>query len=143
MALLKPAVAYVNVVLPESKAVCARAFAVLAWSKAACAKTFAKLALLKPAVAYVNVELPESYASGPFANFNLTATSIGKNYGTDGTDVGIYGGSTPFVEGATTDSRFRYFPKPAIPQMLDMTLNNPNIPANGTLSVNFSASKQD
>ena len=84
-----------------------------------------------------------SPASGPFVNFNLTATSIGKNYGTDGTDVGIYGGSTPFVEGATTDSRFRYFPKPAIPQILDMTLNNTTLPANGTLSVNLSASKQD
>jgi hypothetical protein len=82
-------------------------------------------------------------AAGPFADFNLRANSIGKALGTDGTDVGIYGGTTPFFQGATTDSRFRYYPKPAIPQMLEVTINNTAIPVNGTLSVTFSAAKQD
>ena len=54
-----------------------------------------------------------------------------------------YGGITPFVEGATTDSRFRYFPMPAMPQMLDLTITNPSIPANSTLNVNFSAEKKN
>lgn len=81
--------------------------------------------------------------SGPFVDFHLNNDSPGKNYGTDGTDIGIYGGTTPFVEGATTDSRFRYFPMPAMPQMLDLTITNPSIPANSTLNVNFSAEKKN
>ncbi|MFZ4679581.1 MAG: hypothetical protein ACOYLP_05385 [Flavobacterium sp.] len=84
-----------------------------------------------------------SPSSGPFVDFHLNNDSPGKNYGTDGTDIGIYGGTTPFVEGATTDSRFRYFPMPAMPQMLDLTITNPSIPANSTLNVNFSAEKKN
>lgn len=99
-----------------------------------------------------NISIPEtlpmnysytSPAEGPFVDFHLAEGSPGIGYGTDGTDVGIYGGATPFVEGAQADSRFRYFPMPAIPQMLDMTINNTSVPANGTLNVTFSASKQD
>jgi hypothetical protein len=80
---------------------------------------------------------------GPFINYNLAATSPGKNYGTDGTDVGIHGGATPYVQGVLTDSRFRYFPMPAIPQMLEMSILNSAIPQNGTLNVNFTARKND
>jgi hypothetical protein len=82
-------------------------------------------------------------ANGPFVDYHLSNSSPGKNYGTDGTDLGIYGGTTPFVEGATTDSRFRYFPMPAMPQMLDLTITNQSIPANSTLNVNFSAEKKN
>lgn len=81
--------------------------------------------------------------TAPFINYNLTSSSPGKNYGTDGTDVGIYGGATPYVEGTTTDSRFRYFPQPAIPQMIAMSILNANIPQNGTLNVNFTAKKNN
>ena len=81
--------------------------------------------------------------NGPFIDYHLSNSSPGKNYGTDGTDIGIYGGTTPFVEGATTDSRFRYFPMPAMPQMLDLTITNQSIPANSTLNVNFSAEKKN
>lgn len=81
--------------------------------------------------------------SGPFVDFHLNNDSPGKNYGSDGTDIGIYGGTTPFVEGATTDSRFRYFPMPAMPQMLDLTITNQSIPANSTLNVNFNAEKKN
>lgn len=82
-------------------------------------------------------------SAGPFINYNLTATSPGKNYGTDGTDVGIHGGTTPYPQGVLTDSRFRYFPMPAIPQMLEMSILNSAIPQNGTLNVNFTARKND
>jgi hypothetical protein len=81
--------------------------------------------------------------SGPFFDFHLNNDSPGKNFGSDGTDIGIYGGTTPFFEGATTDSRFRYFPMPAMPQMLDLTITNPSIPANSSLNVNFSAEKKN
>lgn len=82
-------------------------------------------------------------AIGPFVNYNLTSTSPGKNYGTDGTDVGIHGGVAPYVQGNTTDSRFRYFPQPAIPQMMEMNILNNSITQNGTLNVNFTAKKND
>lgn len=88
---------------------------------------------------------PYSYTNptGPFINFNLAATSQGKNYGTDGTDVGIHGGTSPYVQGSTTDSRFRYFPQPAIPQMMEMNILNSSVLQNGTLNVNFTAKKND
>lgn len=92
---------------------------------------------------YIYSYTMSSPPSGPFVDFHLNNDSPGKNYGTDGTDIGIYGGTTPFVEGATTDSRFRYFPMPAMPQMLDLTITNPSIPANSTLNVNFSAEKKN
>ena len=82
-------------------------------------------------------------ANGPFMDYHLSDASPGKNYGTDGTDLGIYGGPTPFAEGATTDSRFRYYPMPAMPQMLDLTITNQSIPANSTLNVNFTAEKKN
>jgi hypothetical protein len=81
--------------------------------------------------------------TGPFANYRLLASSPGKNLGTDGTDIGLYGGTTPFAEGATTDSRFRYFPAPAFPQMLEMNILNITLPTNGTLNINFTARKND
>jgi hypothetical protein len=81
--------------------------------------------------------------AGPFINYNLAATSPGKKYGTDGTDAGIHGGATPYVQEVLTDSRFRYFPMPAIPQMMEMSILNSAIPQNGTLNVNFTARKND
>lgn len=63
-------------------------------------------------------------------NWNLLTTSIGYKYGTDGTDVGIYGGSYPMPDltGALN-----------IPQMTSMDLQNSVIPQNGTLSIDFKA----
>jgi hypothetical protein len=99
-------------------------------------------------VFYANNQNLGSYSTsypgtGPFIDYHINNNSPGKNYGTDGTDIGIYGGITPFVEGATTDSRFRYFPMPAMPQMLDLTITNQSIPANSTLNVNFNAEKKN
>lgn len=78
--------------------------------------------------------------SGPFVNYNLQATSPCKNYGTDGTDLGIYGGSYPWQDASEDDSRFRYFRMPdMVPHMMKMTINNTAIPENGTLNVQFEA----
>lgn len=63
----------------------------------------------------------------------LAPTSIGFKYGTDGTDVGIYGGSYPMpnVTGA-----------PNIPQITSMDIKNSVIPQNGTLNIDFKARGQ-
>jgi hypothetical protein len=101
--------------------------------------SFVKYTINDPLYSY-SISYPPG---GPFVDFHLNNDSPGKNYGTDGTDIGIYGGTTPFVEGATLDSRYRYFPMPAMPQMLDLTITNPSIPGNSTLNVNFNAEKKN
>lgn len=67
-------------------------------------------------------------------DFSLQATSPGKNAGTDGSDVGIYGGTSPFVD--MTGS-------PAIPQMKSITIMNPVIPVGDSLQVIIKAKKQN
>lgn len=79
--------------------------------------------------------------AGPFANFRLMTSSPGRGAGSDGLDIGLYGGGTPFVEGFPADSRYRYFPMPAIPQMLDVNILNATIQQSGTLNVQFKANK--
>lgn len=81
--------------------------------------------------------------AGPFADFKLQATSPGKNYGTDGTDIGIYGGGYPWIDATTTDSRFKYYTLPKqVPHMISMDILNPTIPVNGTLNIQFNAKTQ-
>jgi len=63
----------------------------------------------------------------------LLATSIGYKYGTDGTDVGIYGGSYPIPN---------FTGAPNIPQITSMDLQNSVIPQNGTLNIEFKARGQ-
>jgi hypothetical protein len=60
-------------------------------------------------------------------NFNLQATSPLLNYGTDGTNTGVYGGGFYFEKNGT----------PAIPQIRSFTIANPNVQAGGTLNINF------
>jgi len=67
-------------------------------------------------------------------DFTLQPTSPGKNAGTDGTDIGVYGGISPFVD--LTGS-------PAIPQMKYVTILNPVIQVGDSLKVNIKAKKQD
>jgi hypothetical protein len=82
--------------------------------------------------------------AGPFADFHLLSSSPGVNYGTDGTNIGLYGGNYPWIDGSTTDSRFRYYPMTSqVPQMIQMNITNPTLPVNGTLNVNFNAKTQN
>ena len=67
-------------------------------------------------------------------DFTLTATSPGKGTGTDATDIGIYGGISPFVDMTGT---------PAIPQIKTLTIVNPVISVGDTLQVIIKAKKQD
>lgn len=66
-------------------------------------------------------------------NWQLNASSIGADYGTDGSDVGIHGGSFPMpnMSGVCT-----------MPQMVSMDIQNSVIPQNGTLDVNIKAKGQ-
>lgn len=67
-------------------------------------------------------------------DYHLQAGSPGKNAGTDGTDIGIYGGMMPFEVGAN----------PYIPQMMETTLpSGSSVPAGGTLNLHFKARKQN
>ena len=67
-------------------------------------------------------------------DFHLQTGSPAVNAGTDGTDIGIYGGMLPFEVGAN----------PYFPQMMEITLpSGSSVPAGGTLNVHFKAKKQD
>lgn len=80
-------------------------------------------------------------------NFNLQPGSPCIGAGTDGTDIGIYGGASPFFEGDTylgiNGKHQRYFPMPNLPTVLDMNILNTSVLPNGTLNVEFKARKQD
>jgi len=81
------------------------------------------------ATTFVNVTgLTFSYAN----NYHLLGTSPGVNYGTDGTDVGIYGTSTPFKDGAV----------PFNPHIMSKSISSNLTPA-GILNVNVTVSAQD
>jgi len=83
---------------------------------------------------FVNYPLMGNVAFSYSHDYHLQATSPGKNAGTDGTDIGIYGGWLPFEVGAN----------PYYPQMMELTLpNGSSVPAGGTLNVHFKAKKQN
>jgi hypothetical protein len=86
---------------------------------------------------------PTSPASGPYADFTLANGSPCIGTGSDNLDMGIYGGAVPFFEGTPTNSRYRYFPMPWVPAVLDMNITNSTVLPNGTLEVDFISRKQD
>lgn len=67
-------------------------------------------------------------------NWALSASSPGHSAATDGTDIGIYGGSTPMpnMTGATT-----------LPQLTYLNVNNAVTPVGGKLNINFKARTQN
>lgn len=65
-------------------------------------------------------------------NYHLLPASPGKNYGTDGTDVGIYGTTTPYKDGAV----------PFNPHIMSKNISSDLTPA-GILNVNVTVSAQD
>jgi hypothetical protein len=79
------------------------------------------------------IPLDISLANATAQDWIVAATSLGFKYGTDGTDVGIYGGSYPMPN--TTGA-------PNIPQIISMDLQNSVIPQNGTLNIEFKARGQ-
>ncbi|NJM16396.1 MAG: hypothetical protein HC896_14385, partial [Bacteroidales bacterium] len=65
-------------------------------------------------------------------DYRLLPSSPGKFAATDGTDIGIYGGPYPFEVGAS----------PAVPQILEMQIQNPVLPQDGKLKVRIKARSQ-
>jgi hypothetical protein len=65
------------------------------------------------------------------ANYHLKATCLGKNAGTDGTDIGIFGTAEPYKEGAV----------PVNPHIVSKSVNSSTTP-NGKLNVNIKVTAQ-
>jgi hypothetical protein len=86
---------------------------------------------------YVSVSNFNDYVAT--ANYRLQASSLGKNAGTDATDLGIYGGSYPFPSGGAPGSGYDTSPMPPIPQVTELNIQNATVPVNGTLNVNVKA----
>jgi hypothetical protein len=81
------------------------------------------------------VNAPTSTQNYPnLLNYNWRLNGgTGHNAGTDGTDIGLYGGNYPMnFTGAST-----------LPQVYYMNINNASVPLNGTLNVEFKAQKQN
>ena len=87
--------------------------------------------------------LPGYGSYGPeFPDFHLKLGSPALTMGTDGTQIGIYGGPTPWIDGG--DGIFRYGTMPSqVPYVTDMDILNTVIQENGTLNVNIKAKVQD
>lgn len=74
------------------------------------------------------------FDSIPYYDWSLKVASTGHNAGTDGTDIGVYGGSYAFanLDGVTQ-----------LPQVRQMTINNATVPLNGNINVNVIGVKRD
>ncbi|QOI97348.1 MAG: hypothetical protein HRU69_07525 [Flammeovirgaceae bacterium] len=81
------------------------------------------------------INVPDNSTYSNTYNYRLQSSSPGKNYATDGTDVGIYGGSYPFPSGGAAGSGFDTSPMPPIPQVTSVNILNSTIAPNGTLNV--------
>jgi hypothetical protein len=64
-------------------------------------------------------------------NYKLQLNSPGKNAGTDGTDLGVWGGLFPINS----------FFEPPIPRVIDIKLTNATVPVGGQLQVTIKATK--
>jgi len=82
---------------------------------------------------FVNVTNFDTY-NNTF-NYRLQDASPGNNAGTDGTDLGIYGGTYPFPSGGNPGSGYDTAPSPPIPQVISVNIQNATIQPNGTLNV--------
>jgi hypothetical protein len=71
--------------------------------------------------------------------YKLKSSSQGKNAGTDGKDIGIYGGQYPWPASVLTD--YIHCIPPAIPMMQELNIQNSSVPANGTLNFSVKAYK--
>ena len=76
-----------------------------------------------------------SYLEADFSDWRLQASSPGKNAGSDGKDIGLYGGSYPPPYGNNMGI-------PAVPQMQTLNINTAVVPQGGILNFTFTAKKQ-
>ena len=84
------------------------------------------------------VDVTTSSTSFNYLNdYHLQASSLGKNAGTDGTDIGIYGGSYPFPSGGP--SPYTTSALPSIPQIIKLELRNAVVPKDSAIHINLKA----
>jgi hypothetical protein len=74
---------------------------------------------------------PSSDSFDQAKDYHLKSTSPGKNAATDGTDIGPYGGSNPFVWGGQF----------SIPKIAQSNITNPVINQSTPINVNVKATK--
>jgi hypothetical protein len=67
-------------------------------------------------------------------DYNVSGASAANNAGTDGTDLGVFGGASPMPN---------LTGMPPIPQMVEMTVNTPVIAPGANLNVTFKAKKNN
>ena len=87
---------------------------------------------------FINAPVANAFTYGD--DYRLASNSPGKNYGTDGTDIGIYGGNQPWPTG--TGNGFQNAPLPNLPQLIYVNVLNPVVPAGQNLQVQIKARKQ-
>lgn len=86
---------------------------------------------------FVNVTNLNTYAST--FDYRLQASSTIRNAGTDGTDLGIYGGTRPFPSGGASGSGFDTSALPPIPQVTEVNILNATLQPGTPLNVNVKA----
>lgn len=72
-------------------------------------------------------------------DYRLQSSSPVKNAGTDGTDLGIYGGAFPFPSGGGSGSGFDTSALPPIPQVTSVNIQNGTLPSGAQLKVTIQA----
>jgi len=72
-------------------------------------------------------------------DYRLLATSPVHNAGTDGTDLGAYGGARPFPSGGPSGGGDDTSPLPSIPQVTDVNIQNATLQPGTPLNVNVKA----
>jgi hypothetical protein len=83
---------------------------------------------------YIAYDLAD-YNLTPNDNLQLQSSSPAKNDGTDGLDIGAYGGATPM--------QYPLSGEPAIPQIKSMNIINTVIPPTGTLNIQVKANSNN
>ena len=86
---------------------------------------------------FINVPNFANYDAN--ANYRLQTGSPARNAGTDGTDLGIYGGLYPFPSGGAPGSGFDTSAFPPIPQVTSLNIQNSNITPGTQLRVQIQA----
>ena len=74
-------------------------------------------------------------------DYRLQSGSPAIGAGSDGTDIGIYGGNYPFPIGG--EGEFLMAAPPKIPQIMELNIQNATVPEDGTLNVQLKARKQN
>jgi hypothetical protein len=72
-------------------------------------------------------------------NYRLQSGSPGHNAGTDGTDIGIYGGTYPFPSGGAAGGGYDMSALPPIPQISSMNIQNASVLPGAQLKVSVQA----